>query len=1208
MSINPSNMYAEKIFSEHPTSLWALDDEVSFISLIGVQNKDLTSWDITEGTVEEDSSISTQPFLNESLYKITGIPSTTITKTTTLKSQDIINFQDMSDKMSTFCISTFFYSNSTHLNSVYIGYSYIDINTAEEVEVLEQVPVTVSGKWFLISKTFTKINQNTTMKIILKISYSPSNESNSYYRFFINGMNVGQNSEEFCNYSMGSNIISLPSDIAIESSDAILAKSYASESKYGYYLVKDNFIYSKNSGVPLVYGASNNTRLFPNYNTNESSKPSVIFPGFGFLNESGRYNTYTVEMWLRILTDTVQNKKIFGPINSSDGLYADDCFLTLVIDKEYRSVFIEEWGNPMLIQIVYFENNVYMYLNGEKVIDIIIDSKNIFLPSKLNEEEKDQDWLGFYCYEDINPIELDCFSIYPYVVPEIVSKKRWVYGQAVKSYESFDSSYSGRSAFIDYSFSNHGISYSYPNIGKWNQGKIDNLIYDNNKLSTPDYDLPIINIEDYDIYDWYDKCLQEQNEDYYFITFNPNEEMDINGYMFFNKFDITEEPLKSFHGVFKTNELINATIIYINNKINSDYFCVKINTSGKILYEINVNGINNILEEQIYEINDFFEIGVDIDSISKNFGKNVSSFFGNKNSLEIILLNNKDFSSCFNKKMYKFGFSTKTNLINNYQEFFKTNGIIKDSSRIHDHMYDTLASYTLLPQLKYNNFHLDIGINSYWEDYIPLKYFGKYVLDSNNNKVNNLSYIQFNIGFPSPSIFKQTESSEGWTYGTLNEKFSIPIQQTYEVLDNSLFTGYNTYEDLQYDRSDLFYEYDATNSIVKHYISFQLIQDKVNKKFNSFNNVYPALKSGLLNLNNYSDWQNSLFLVENGTIIYPPSSINFKDLAIVVHLVFSNKSILNRKISIKNLDLSSRSLDKNSFTPISTSSGSKLYPYIKNGIYYDYDGKNPLTIYRKSNPYLYLGRYTGIKLRGDFDASQSRGVSMLINENKESQYSVSTIQISLKNTDERFTGTAIEIFEVENVENTIKFYISGIGTDGKRGKIYAINSKTGELENGISYYVNGVLVANPVIDVKVWNFIGVSFGNPLKFNSFTGSFKINGPFIYNHISYYKLTGLQQRQSSITRYWSEVKQQYILGNEDPYDFIWDFWNEGYLWYGVFIKTSLSDFGTVPSNIYKSYMGTNKIIVGNEGERNLLVKSYANNVHIGSSWKQYISTPT
>ena len=42
---SPSNLYAEKIFSEHPLVLWALDDKLDYISLISESQRNiLTSW------------------------------------------------------------------------------------------------------------------------------------------------------------------------------------------------------------------------------------------------------------------------------------------------------------------------------------------------------------------------------------------------------------------------------------------------------------------------------------------------------------------------------------------------------------------------------------------------------------------------------------------------------------------------------------------------------------------------------------------------------------------------------------------------------------------------------------------------------------------------------------------------------------------------------------------------------------------------------------------------------------------------------------------------------------------------------------------------------------------------------------------------------------------------------------------------------------
>ena len=44
---NPSNLYAEKIFSEHPISLWALDEQLDYINLIEESQRDAVfeHWD-----------------------------------------------------------------------------------------------------------------------------------------------------------------------------------------------------------------------------------------------------------------------------------------------------------------------------------------------------------------------------------------------------------------------------------------------------------------------------------------------------------------------------------------------------------------------------------------------------------------------------------------------------------------------------------------------------------------------------------------------------------------------------------------------------------------------------------------------------------------------------------------------------------------------------------------------------------------------------------------------------------------------------------------------------------------------------------------------------------------------------------------------------------------------------------------------------------
>ena len=59
---NPSNLYAEKIFSEHPLVLWALDDKADYISLISESQRNISGlWDITNATASEYNSFINQP-------------------------------------------------------------------------------------------------------------------------------------------------------------------------------------------------------------------------------------------------------------------------------------------------------------------------------------------------------------------------------------------------------------------------------------------------------------------------------------------------------------------------------------------------------------------------------------------------------------------------------------------------------------------------------------------------------------------------------------------------------------------------------------------------------------------------------------------------------------------------------------------------------------------------------------------------------------------------------------------------------------------------------------------------------------------------------------------------------------------------------------------------------------------------------------------
>ena len=308
----PSNLYAEKVYSEHPTVMWALDDQADYITLITEAQRNITSgWTVTGASVTSGSAITTEPFQDSFTTLVEGSTSTT---TVTLISPNLVNFQDLNAGLGSLSVGTYFYSNSPYLTSVQVGMRYIDTTTSLPVEDLETFPTSIYQSWSFVSGTFDLVNENTEFQVIIKFNYDAGGTAGDY-DFYLNGITAGQWSEEFNATSLGIEAISFPSTIALSATDAVQADPYGLGDQAGYYIVENNSLLARNSGVPMVFGASNITRITPNTN----NKPSLIIPGKGFLNKSGQYKEYTVEFWARINSNTYDAKKIFGPIASTDG-------------------------------------------------------------------------------------------------------------------------------------------------------------------------------------------------------------------------------------------------------------------------------------------------------------------------------------------------------------------------------------------------------------------------------------------------------------------------------------------------------------------------------------------------------------------------------------------------------------------------------------------------------------------------------------------------------------------------------------------------------------------------------------------------------------------------------------------------------------------------------------------------------------------------
>jgi hypothetical protein len=871
-------------------------------------------------------------------------------------------------------------------------------------------------------------------------------------------------------------------------------------------------------------------------------------------------------MWLRLNSNTTENKRIFGPIASTDGLYVDGPFIGLKIGDAFASHFVGEWFRPMLINIRVLNNSSSLLINGEEVLLLNTNTENLVLPKEFDEFGRSQDWLGFYAYDDVDPIEIDCVALYPYSVPAIVAKRRWVYGQGVEFPENINTAYSGTSIFIDYPFANYANNYSYPDIGRWGQGIQENISVDNNTLSSPDYALPDIVFRDNPDRDWYEDCTTIQNGSKPFVSLKPLSSWDSsNGHMLFPSLNaITQDP-KAFYGIFEFSEAPSTpgeTLFQLVNELTNNYLTVSL-VGTEIVYRLSFgSGPEQTIHTTSngYVADTEFSVGIDIKRFAESIGGDMLTFFGNKDRLKLYVGGNKDFSNTFSGKIYKVGICSERNLDKIYDVFtedglFPYEDIFDDFSETFDEetdldggAYNTtswpsitdggiynsgtkpsvdphIASYTLTPRVIFGRLTLDIAADSYWEDYQPLTYFAKFVTDAYGESYYDLDFLQLNIDYPAVS--------------------------------KAVFLDGKEY-------------YDTSDALVKTYVTFQYLQSP-NTPLKSFTITKLLPSDGIVIPD--SNIQNTRYEVVNNAIIYMPPGINFNELEIAVHVELLGKGIRTQPIKIKKLQIASQSFNEVAPNPIGTRFGSKIFPYKKYGLYFSYKERNPVSIYKGSTPYLYLTKNSGIQLRGPEEPGVARGLSIPINENLATNYKVIAAQIAVLQNQGLFPTEPKEIFEIQGRSLMLKFYMVSSQPDRKRARKYAINADTGRTEDGVVFYVNGNAAKNPMISIDEWAILGISFSQTLDFRNYQGALRITGPLLINNVSYYQSTSLQEVQVTVSRPWLRVKST----TEDPLDRPWDYWLSSFTWNDVLVISSASFLGLNASNIYKAYTGTNKIVI-------------------------------
>lgn len=1233
----PSNLYAEKVFSEHPTGLWALDDSVDYISLLSESQRNLSNWTIAGGTYETYSQSVDEPFINSYVGKITAIPTSSESSSVIAISNDIMDLKSFNSYLKTFSVGGYFYSQSAYVAGFEIGYQYTDTTSGQDITHLKNYDTVINSNWIFISETFDTPPDDSKIRLVFKINFIGGSDDEDV--FLVNGLSLGQWSEEFSSTSLGVTAENIPSSIALPLQKGIVAKCYGLQELDGYYLVSENMLKAKNSGIPIVYGTSSLTTLYPN-----EVNPSLIVPGVGFLNESGKFKQYTLETWLRVNSYSNERKRIIGPIASEDGIYVDGPSVGLKIGNQYKTYYVGEWTRPMLVHLRVGKDTSSLVINGQEVISLNYLTESLSLPSMIN-SGKDQDWIGFYAYEDVYPIEVDCVGIYPYIVATAVAKRRFVFGQGVEIPENINTSYSGTSVFIDYAFADYTSNYSYPRVGSWNQGFSDNVSSTNKTLSVVSHPLPEIFLSSKTKEELFLDCktIQEPDQDNFF-SFRPNSSWNsVSGYMFFQNFDFINSGISGFYGCFRLPQTSSSvqTLFKIEKENTSSYFLIQL-LNNQISYVINYGGrVETVYSPLVAEPGEIIDVGLNIPLFVSRFGNPASDFFGSLSDLRMYVGGDKTGTSTFTGKIYNVGLCTVYNFqkikslfneigvpIWNEDLFaiYQNNQLINIDGGIdttsmparggltdtvngalsgggvvtieEDSLMDHIASYTLIPKTVFDEYKLTVSSNAYWEDQLPLTYFAESVLDKRGDQYFDLDFIQFNIDYPVPSKTIAIETKpEPWTYADLSDEYGIPVQRTYTSLDNYLFTGYNDYEDLK-NKVSKDYRYDTDGAVVKTYVTFQYTELGANQTSSYFRKTERPSRNGVLVPG--SDWMTTKYEVVDNMIIYPPTGVDFNDLSIVTHIEINVKDSETNNVSIKKLSYASQALNESDASPIGTRFGTSIYPYTKTGIYYNFKKNNPFSIYTGSSPYLYLTKTSGIQLRGKYDPLINRGLAIPVNSSRSEGFKVIAMQMAVRFDGDYFPYAPTQIFEIQSKDSYIKFYMVASDPTGRRAKIYAIDAKTGLVQDGIGFYWNGKIVKEPVLTLQEWGFLGINFSSSLNFSFFEGAVRLTGPLLFNSISYYQSTNLQEVQNVAERPWFRVK---VLGS---YSLDWEFWDSGsFNWNKVLVLSETSYYGVNPSNVYKSYTGTNKIIV--DDERPVKFKDYSYTLFTDVVWNQFTLDP-
>ena len=119
----------------------------------------------------------------------------------------------------------------------------------------------------------------------------------------------------------------------------------------------------------------------------------------------------------------------------------------------------------------------------------------------------------------------------------------------------------------------------------------------------------------------------------------------------------------------------------------------------------------------------------------------------------------------------------------------------------------------------------------------------------------------------------------GWSYEELRLQYTVPVQKSYEALDNAILTGYEDYNDLK-QNNIVEYFLHTDKSGLRAYFTFQSLFDGANKPISQFPYTKDVVADYYIDASEensisepYRAYQTVFEFIDN-VVVYPPMAIS----------------------------------------------------------------------------------------------------------------------------------------------------------------------------------------------------------------------------------------------------------------------------------------------------------------------------------------------